>query len=116
MFVHETHSYFIMVAITEPEGASANYLEKKHEYIFKGITDTGGERVGNLKFTWMLNEVLFTSSEDVYKIIVKEISQAILADKSLSDDEKKAYAIDSHSEFDKIIVTEYIQDSTYIPK
>ncbi len=115
MFIHETRSYFIMISLREPANTPADYLEKKLAYIVDGVKATGGTRVGNLRFTWMLDEVMFPTSADVYKILVKEINNIVAADSSLSAEEKAVYTVADHSEFDKIIVTEYVQGTTYIP-
>lgn len=112
MFVHETHNFFIMATMKTFEGAPADYLERKLGYFSKALANSGAEPVGSHPNVWMLNEVMYSSAGDVFDIIEGEVVRIASSDKSIPADQKGIYHLSPR--YDKILVSEYIQDNMYV--
>lgn len=112
MFVHETHSYYIMVTMKTPEGYGDDYMAKKRGYFEKAMSNIGSETVGCGLSVWMLNEVMYSSSEDVYDIINSEVIRLISSDNAISKEDKNSYML--KRETDKVIISEYSPDNSYV--
>lgn len=112
MFVHETHSFFVLTTINVPKGLPLEYYSKKLGFFNKALVNVGAEIVGAHVTTWMLNDVMYAAAADVYDIIVNEINRVVHSDASLSAEEKKLYSVSLDS--DKLLISEYMVENTFI--
>ena len=108
MFVHETHSYYIILNLSD----SGAYIEQKKQVFEKAMLHMGAEVLSGCGSIWVLNEVMYSSSDDIYDIICAEISRFASQDTSLSEDAVKAREFVSGK--DKLIISEYVDDNTFV--
>lgn len=114
MFVHETHSFYIIVKLDNCKNAPSDYLEKKNTIFSKVLSNIGVEKVADFDGIWQLKDVMYASSDDIYDIISNEMVRLVSQDESIAASEKKLYELSSAN--DHIIVSEYLTDNTYIIK
>lgn len=112
MFVHETHSFYIIVHFLEYKEGSENYLSKKQEIFEKALSNIGGfEKLLNHDNIWNLKDVMYSRAEDVFDIINNEMIRVVTKDESVSTAEKKVYEL--HKGSDKVIISEYSRENNY---
>lgn len=111
MYIHQTHSFYIIARLSETKGAPEGYLEKKYSIFESALSNIGVEKINNHDDVWQLKDVMYASAEDVYDIISNEMIRLVSKDSAISSSEKKLYELSSLN--DKIIVSEYLRNNTY---
>lgn len=114
MFVHETHSFYVIVRLDNCKNAPEGYLEKKNAIFSKVLTNIGLEKVVDFDGIWQLKEVMYSSSDDIYDIISNEMIRLVSQDAEIAASEKKLYELSAVN--DHIIVSEYLTSNTYTIK
>lgn len=114
MFVHETHSFYVIVKLDTCKNAPNGYLEKKNVLFNKVLINIGMDKVADFDGIWQLKDVMYASADDVFDIISNEMIRLVSQDGSIASSEKKLYELSAAN--DHIIVSEYLTDNTYIIK
>lgn len=114
MFIHETHSFYIIAKLDNCKNAPDGYLEKKMAIFNQVMHNVGIVKVANMDNLWQLNEVMYATSRDVLDILSNEMIRLVSKDETIAASEKKLYEISSLN--DSIVVSEYLQDNTFILK
>ena len=114
MFVHETHSFYIIVKLDNCKNAPAGYLEKKNTLFNKVLENIGIDKVADFDGIWQLKDVMYSSADDIFDIISNELVRLVSQDSTIAASEKKLYELSAAN--DQIIVSEYLTDNTFVIK
>ena len=110
MFVHETHSFYVIAKLGSCKNAKADYLEKKEAIFSKVLSNIGVEKAFEAGDVWQLKDVMYSSSADIIDILSNEMIRLVSHDESITASEKKLYELSASS--DSIIVSEFLPDKT----
>lgn len=110
MFVHETHSFYIMAKLGTCKNAPTGYIEKKEAIFTKVLSNIGVEKTFENGDVWQLKDVMYASSGDIVDILNNEMIRLVSHDESISASEKKLYELSVAN--DNIIVSEFLPDNT----
>ena len=110
MFVHETHSFYVIAKLGSCKNAKAHYLEKKEAIFSKVLSNIGVEKAFEAGDVWQLKDVMYSSSADIIDILSNEMIRLVSHDESITASEKKLYELSASS--DSIIVSEFLPDNT----
>ena len=69
MFVHETHSFYVIVKLDNCQNAPEGYLDKKNAIFNKVLTNIGLEKVVDFDGIWQFKDVMYSASDDIFDII-----------------------------------------------
>ncbi len=114
MFVHETHSFYILAKLDSCKNAPARYLEKKYALFNNVLSNVGIDKVAGFEDLWQLKEQMYSSSSDVFDILSNEMIRLVSQDTSIPTSEKKLYELSPAN--DHIIISEYLTENTYYIK
>ena len=110
MFVHETHSFYVIAKLGSCKNAPAGYLEKKEAIFSKVLSNVGVEKAFDFGDVWQLKDVMYVASSDIIDILSNEMIRLVSYDDSISASEKKLYELSAAN--DNIIVSEFLTDNT----
>lgn len=110
MFVHETHSFYVIAKLGSCKNAPAGYLEKKEAIFSKVLSNIGVEKAFEAGDVWQLKDVMYASSSDIIDILSNEMIRLVSRDESIAASEKKLYELSASN--DDIIVSEFLPDNT----
>lgn len=110
MFVHETHSFYVIAKLGSCKNAPAGYLEKKEAIFSKVLSNIGVEKAFDAGNVWQLKDVMYASSTDLADILSNEMIRLVSSDESIAASEKKLYELSSSN--DNIIVSEFLPENT----
>lgn len=110
MFVHESHSFYLIAKLGSCKNAPDGYLEKKEAVFNKVLSNIGVEKTVEIGNVWQLKDVMYSSSADVIDIIINEMIRLVSNDDSISASEKKLYELSASN--DTLIVSEFSSDNT----
>lgn len=110
MFVHETHSFYIIAKLGACKNAPAGYIEKKEAFLGKVLSNIGAERTLEIGGVWQLKDVMYASSDDIMDILSNEMIRLVSRDEGITASEKKLYELSTPN--DKIVVSEFLSDNT----
>ncbi len=110
MFVHETHSFYVIAKLGNCINAPAGYLEKKEAIFSKVLSNVGVEKAFEAGDVWQLKDVMYASSADIADILSNEMIRLVSHDESIAASEKKLYELSASN--DNIIVSEFLPDNT----
>lgn len=110
MFVHETHSFYVIAKLGSCKNAPAGYLEKKEAIFSKVLSNIGVEKALDAGYVWQLKDVMYASSTDLADILSNEMIRLVSSDESIAASEKKLYELSSSN--DNIIISEFLPDNT----
>ncbi|MBQ3034401.1 MAG: hypothetical protein IJD28_08465 [Deferribacterales bacterium] len=97
MFVNETHSYYIVLSLDENNSSAA----KKKDCFEKAVAHMGATPLSCCKSIWALNEVIYSSSDDIFDILNTEM---------LREGGKDCELVSGK---DKLLISEYVDDNTF---
>lgn len=110
MFVHETHSFYVIAKLGSCKNAPAGYLEKKEAIFSKVLSNIGVEKAFEAGDIGQLKDVMYASSVDIADILSNEMIRLVSHDESIAASEKKLYELSASN--DNIIVSEFLPDNT----
>ncbi len=105
MFVNETKSYYVMY---NPVESSKNAAKKK-EFFEKAMEHLGAEKVSVCNSVWAINNVMYSSSNDVADIIGSEMIRFASQDNATKDNKND---FDLKKGEDNLLISEYNKDNT----
>ena len=110
MFIHETHSFYIIARFAVQNNAHESYMERKLSIFNQALSNLDVEALDGYDYIWMVKDVMY-SAADIFDIINNEMVRLVATASDIPASEKKLYELSSRT--DSIIVSEFIQENTY---